>query len=40
MFVLHGKQWGEIVIDHYYRPNKMVGVLEGIWVHAIHFYAE
>jgi hypothetical protein len=28
------------VIDHYYRPNIIVGGFEGIWVDAIHAYAK
>jgi hypothetical protein len=38
MFILHGKPWGGIFIDHYYMPNRIVDVLDGIWVHSIHFY--
>jgi len=30
---------GGAVIDHYYKPNIIVGVLEGIWVDVIHGYA-
>ena len=40
MFILHKQPWWDIVINHYYRPNKIVGVLEGIWVDAIHGYVE
>ena len=40
MFIIHGQPWGDIVIDHYYRPNIIVGVLEVIWVDAIHGYVE
>jgi len=40
MFILHGQPWGDIVIDQYYRSNIIVGVLEGIWVDAIHGYAK
>jgi hypothetical protein len=38
MLILHKQRWGDIVIDHYYRPKITVGVLEGIWVDAIHGY--
>ena len=31
---------GSIVIDDKYMPNIIVGVLEGIWVDAIHGYAQ
>ena len=40
MFILRGQPWEDIVIDHYYRENKIVGDLEGIWVDAIHDYDE
>jgi hypothetical protein len=40
MFILHGQPWGDIFIDHYYMPNIIVDVLEGIWVDAIHGYVE
>jgi hypothetical protein len=38
MFILHRQPWGGIFIDHYYKPNKIVGVLEGIRVNVIDGY--
>ena len=26
MFIIHGKPWGAIAIDQYYKPNRIVGV--------------
>ena len=40
MFIIHGQPWGYIVIDPYYMPNIIVGILEGIWVDVIHVYAQ
>ena len=40
MFILHGEPWGDIVIDHYYRQKIIVDVMGGIWVDAIHGFAE
>jgi len=40
MFILHEQPWGDIVINGYYKPNIIVGLLEGIWVDTIHGYDE
>jgi hypothetical protein len=40
MFTFHAKPWEYIFIDHYYKPNIIVGVLEGIWFDTIHGYAK
>ena len=38
MFIIDGKPWGGIVIDHYYRKISTGGVWLGEWVDAINGY--
>lgn len=40
MFILYKQIWENIIVDHYYYPNIIIGVLEKIWVNYIHFYAQ
>ena len=40
MFIIYGKPWGDIVIDHYYKTNNIGVFWLGIWVDAINGYAQ